>query len=76
MLNAFNSIDFTTPEGAKLRERLSQRLEELRGQLEASDMDERATNQTRGAIREIKNLLAPSVERMTIPSYYDAHRRV
>jgi hypothetical protein len=56
-MGVFDTINFTTDEGAKLKRLLNDRLSELSAQLESPTMMERETFITRGAIAEIKRLL-------------------
>ena len=68
-MSPFESIDFTTPEGAKLRKMLTARCDELRSQLESTEMSERDTMLTRGALRELKSLLKAPAQVVKLPSY-------
>ncbi len=57
MSSAFNSIDYDLHSGNEIKKLIEARLEELRVKLETHDMIERDTQQTRGAIRELRQLL-------------------
>jgi len=74
-MQAFKVIDFATAEGHKLAQHLQQRLEELRAQLEDPAASNDKTQQTRGAIREIRALLAERPQTLVSPRYSGAPGR-
>ncbi len=74
-MQAFDVIDFRTAEGHKLGEFLRRRLEELRGQLEDPAASNDTTQQTRGAIREIRALLRERPQTLVSPRYSGAPGR-
>lgn len=68
-MSAFDGIDFTTPQGAKLRAVLEARLQELRTRNDDPGLPERETHNTRGAITEVKRLLAGAAPLVPLQSY-------
>jgi len=72
-MGVFDTINFATDEGLKLKRLLDDRLDELRGQLENPQNDERQTALTRGAIQELKRLLSVAPPRVA-PLRYSGHQ--
>lgn len=73
-MSAFDSINFDTPEGEKLKQRLMDRLQELRERNDDVTLGDRETQANRGAIQEIKKLLQPAAKVVKVQSYYDQQR--
>ncbi len=74
-MQAFQVIDFRTAEGHKLKQHLEQKLGELCARLEDASLSNDATQQTRGAIREIRALLAERPQTLVSPRYSGAPGR-
>jgi len=74
MSSVFDTINFTTETGVKVKAIISERLEELRAALESPNMGELETAKTRGAIAELKQLLRVAPP-MQAPLRYSGHRR-
>jgi hypothetical protein len=74
-LSAFDAIDYTTQEGAKIGRLLDFRLSELRSKLEDVSLSERDTQVVRGGIAEIKRLQSKPAPRVAAPSYSTTPRR-
>jgi hypothetical protein len=72
-MGVFDTINFTSEEGLKLKRLLTDRLDELRGQLESPQSDERQTALTRGAIQELKRLLNVAPPHVA-PLRYSGHQ--
>lgn len=72
-MGVFDTINFNSDEGLKLKRLLTDRLDELSNQLENPQSDERQTALTRGGIMEIKRLLAVAPPRIA-PLRYSGHQ--
>lgn len=69
MSSVFKTIDFETPSGQQVKAFLTERLEELRNQVESTGLGERETQATRGAIQEVRRLLNASPPVVNGPRY-------
>jgi hypothetical protein len=68
-MNQFDGIDFNTTEGARIGRMLSARADELRSKLEDSTLDATGTALVRGALQEVKRLLAKPAQFSTNVPY-------
>jgi len=68
-------IDQTTSEGARLAREVASRIIELRNRLEDVNLSERETQAIRGALQELKSLVAPPRQAVVaVPSYSNPRR--
>lgn len=74
-MNAFEGLNFETPEGARLKQMLLARIEELKSRNEDPTLSERETAVTRGGIRELKSLLGGSMPVVPLSTYSNPHNR-
>lgn len=68
-LRAFEAIDFNTQQGVQIRLWLEAKLQDLREQNDAQNLDAVATAHLRGRIAEIKGLLATAPPVVNIPRF-------
>jgi hypothetical protein len=73
-MSAFDSINFNTPEGSKIKDMLEARLQELRVQNDDPGLSEREAQAKRGAIAEVKRLLAGPAKLVPLSSYSVSQR--
>lgn len=73
-MGVFDTINFSSEDGIKLKRILNTRLDELRTQLESTTLGDRETAATRGAIQEIKRLLAVAPPHVA-PLRYSGHQQ-
>lgn len=63
------TLKFESQEGVDNKRIVEARITALCGQLESVDMDFHATQATRGAIKELRRMLAPPMPNVTSPKY-------
>jgi hypothetical protein len=73
-MSAFDSIDFESTEGARIKVMLEARLQELRVKNDDVGLGERETAFTRGCISETKKWLAGAKPIVPLQSYNQAKR--
>lgn len=65
----FNTMDFESAVGVRLKTFIETRLGELSVKLEDQQMDFASTQATRGAIKELRSLLRPAPQHVSTPRY-------